>query len=263
MSIQLAVHGLSYAYTDDTVLDDISLTINPGEVVSFVGPNGTGKSTFLKCVDRILKIRHGTVYIGPRSIQQLSQTELAKHVGYVPQSQNSHFPITVYDAVMLGRRPYIAWRESKADRMIVEETLALLKLSDLASRDFSHLSGGQRQRVLIARALVQRPDVILLDEPTSNLDLKYQLDVMALVASLAQRKGLVVIDAIHDLNLAARYSHKTAFLREGRIHAWGKPKDVLTASNIKAVYDVDVTVKKEDGIVYVVPAMTVRGEEAL
>lgn len=254
MSAQLAVENLSFAYIDETILDDISVTIHPGEVVSFVGPNGTGKSTFLKCIDGILKIRYGTVYIGERDIRQLSQSQLAKHVGYVPQSQTSRFPITVYDVVMLGRRPYISWRESREDRAVVEETLALLHLSSLANRFFSQLSGGQRQRVLIARALAQNPDIILLDEPTSNLDLKHQLDVMTLVAKLACEKGIVVLVAIHDLNLAARYSHKIVLIHEGRIHDWGTPEEVLTVTNIKDVYDVDVLIKQEHGFVYVIPA---------
>lgn len=255
--MRLQIKNLGFSYGSTEILRGINMWLNPSEVLGIVGPNGTGKSTLLRCIDRIL-IPEGEVLLDGQEISGMSRVELAKRIGYVPQSMTGIFPATVFDMVLLGRRPHLSWRSSEEDIDKVLEMLDLMDIKDLAMRNFNETSGGQQQKVLIARALAQDVDILLLDEPTSNLDIKHQLEVMEILTELSRTKGISVMMAIHDLNLASRYSDRIIMLNGGGIRDEGDPASVLTAENIRSVYDVDVVVRNEDGKPYMIPVRSSR-----
>ncbi|QGP93843.1 putative siderophore transport system ATP-binding protein YusV [Neomoorella glycerini] len=261
--MKLAVDGLSFNYDSQPVLNEVTLTIDPGEIVTIIGPNGSGKSTFLRCLARILLPARGVIYLDGRNITNLSGRALAMLLGYVPQEGTKVFPLTVYEAVLLGRRPYITWAVGQRDRQVVEEILRFLQLEPLAGKTLGNLSGGEKQRVMIARALAQEPRVILLDEPTSNLDIRHQLEVLGILEFLAWKKRMTVLMVLHDLNLAARFSQKLVLLHQGRIFASGSPQAVLTPENIRAVYDVEARVREDDLGVQVLPICPANGRAKL
>ena len=244
MGLKLTINHLSFSYSSSPILKGIDLALDLGEVLSIVGPNGSGKSTLLKCINRILKTKGNTVFVDGKDINKLNLKELSKIMGYVPQSSVSVFPFTVFDIVMMGRTPYIHWSPSEQDYEIVAETLDFLGLSDLAMRHFNELSGGEQQKVIIARALAQQPKILLLDEPTSNLDIKHQLEILCILKDLAQSKHCSIIVAMHDLNMASRFSDKMLMLKKGCIFAVGAPEKVLTEENIEAVYGIKAKVTK-------------------
>lgn len=251
--MRLTVTGVCFSYDSARTLDDVNLEVAEGEVLSIVGPNGSGKSTLLKCIDRILRPRQGVVKLGDQDVRRMGLRQLARSIAYVPQSAPAGMQCTVFDAVLLGRRPHINWRVSQKDAQIASETLISMGLDGLAMRQFNELSGGERQKVLIARALAQEPAVMLLDEPTSNLDLRHQLEVMRLISSAVRDKRISAIMAIHDLNLASRFSDRIIFLREGRVYAAGAPPAVLTPDNISAVYGVHVVVNNDTPSPHIIP----------
>lgn len=257
--MKLAVEGLSFNYDSQPVLNEVTLTIDPGEIVTIIGPNGSGKSTFLRCLARILLPAQGVIYLDGRNITDLPGRALARLLGYVPQEGTRVFPLTVYEAVLLGRKPYITWAVGQRDRQVVEEILRFLQLEPLAGKSLDNLSGGEKQRVMIARALAQEPRVILLDEPTSNLDIRHQLEVLGILQFLAWKKKMTVLMVLHDLNLAARFSQKLVLLHQGRIFASGSPQAVLTPENIRAVYGVEARVRKDDLGVQVLPICPANG----
>ncbi|GAW92203.1 ABC transporter ATP-binding protein [Calderihabitans maritimus] len=258
----IEVKRLHFSYGSCPVLEDVTLEVEKGEVVSLVGPNGSGKTTLLKCLNKILKPKKGTVLLMGKDVSKMNLKELARLSGYVPQNGVRAFPSTVFDIVLLGRRPYIEWRVSLRDKEIVSDLLRLMGLEEMALRDFNELSGGQKQKVLIARAFAQEPEILLLDEPTSNLDLKHQLEVMNLVSSTAKEKGVAAIISMHDLNLASRFSDKMVFLREKRIYAIGRPEEVLTPDNVRAVYGVETVVNKDSGRPYIIPLEPLQAPKA-
>ncbi len=249
----LTVKGVQFSYESMRVLENMDLEVMDGEVVSLVGPNGSGKSTFLKCLNRILKPQRGAILVREKSIRELGLREVAQMLGYVPQSVSHAFPSTVFDTVLLGRRPHISWTVSARDKEIVTQTLMLMGLGEFSFRSFDELSGGEKQTVLIARAMAQEPEILLLDEPTSNLDLRHQLEVLTLICEVVRQKGISAIMAIHDLNLASRFSDRIIFLKEGKVWAAGKPSQVLTPENIRNVYGVDVIVNNEMPSPHVIP----------
>jgi iron complex transport system ATP-binding protein len=211
-------------------------------MLSIVGPNGSGKSTLLKCINRILKTKQNTVLIDGKDTSKLNLKELSKIMGYVPQSSTSTFPFTVFDVVLMGRKPYIHWNLSERDNEIVAEMLDFLGIGELSMRHFNELSGGEQQKVIVARALAQQPQILLLDEPTSSLDIKHQLEILCILRSLAQTKHCSVIVAMHDLNLAGRFSDRMLMLKQGCIFAVGTPDAVLTEENIESVYGIKARV---------------------
>ena len=251
--MKLRIRGVTFSYGSIPALNDVSIEVEASEVLGIVGPNGAGKSTLLRCINRILKPQRGAVLLDGADVSGMSMLEVARRMGYVPQNSPMVFPTTVFDVVLMGRRPHLSWRCSADDVKKVLEVLKALRIEDLAMRDFTELSGGQQQKVLIARALAQEPEVLLLDEPTSNLDVRHQLEVMELLRTLADEKKLVVVMAIHDLNLAARFADKIVMLNAGRIFAAGKPADVLTPKNISRVYGVDAVVSEVSGKPFILP----------
>lgn len=242
MALKLKINKLSFNYASVNILKDVEFAVDAGEILSIVGPNGSGKSTLLRCINRILKTRQNTVLIDGKDISKLNLKELSKIMGYVPQASACTFPFTVFDVVLMGRKPYIHWSLSERDYEIVAETLGFLGIKELAMRHFNELSGGEQQKVIIARALAQEPQVLLLDEPTSSLDIKHQLEILLMLQCLAKSKHCSVIMAIHDLNLASRFSDRILMLKKGCIFAAGVPETVLTEDNIAAVYGVKARV---------------------
>lgn len=251
--MRLQIRDLSFSYGSTQILKDISMELGASDVLGIVGPNGAGKSTLIRCIDRILVPQHGTVLLDGQEMGQMSSMEIAKKIGYVPQSISNTFPATVFDTVLMGRRPHLGWRSSEEDIDVVLEVLTMLKIKYLAMRDFNEISGGQQQKVLIARALAQDAEILLLDEPTSNLDIRHQLEVMEILTKLVKKRGLSVMMAIHDLNLASRYSDRIIMLNGGGIRDAGDPVSVLTAENIQSVYGAEVIVKHEAGKPYIIP----------
>lgn len=250
--MSLDIDKLSFGYNlNQTVLADISFSIDENEFISVVGPNGTGKTTLLKCINRILCPQAGAVTFNGNSIMNWQQKDIARIIAYAPQYANGAWPMQVINAVMMGRLPHAKGRYSALDREIVFSILQKMELEKFAFRDIRHLSGGERQKVAVARALAQQPKIVILDEPTSNLDLKNQLQILDLIASLCKAEHLAVIMSIHDLNLAAMFSDKMIMLKDARIYACGSPDSVLTQDNIAAVYGVDVSVTMEEGCKHV------------
>ena len=250
--VNITIKSLTFGYNGSMILDNLNLVVEDSEVLGLVGPNGSGKTTLIKCMDKILKPK-GSILIDGRDIDTVSRTELAIRLGYVPQSSSTPLATTVFDTVLMGRRPHISWRVSDSDLDKVADILGLLHLEYLAMRDFSQLSGGQKQKVLIARALAQEPEVLLLDEPTSSLDMKHQLEVMETISSLVKEKKISAVMALHDLNLASMFVDKLAILKGGKIYAAGEPIDLLNAKNIRDVYGVEAVVMNNLDRPYIVP----------
>jgi iron complex transport system ATP-binding protein len=242
LALKLTIKKLSFKYDGVQVLKDVNLEVKLGEMLSIVGPNGSGKSTLLKCINRILKTQQNTVLIDGEDTSKLKLKELSKIMGYVPQSSTNTFPFTVFDIVLMGRKPYIHWSLSERDTEIVAEMLDYLGIGNLAMRHFNELSGGEQQKVIIARALAQQPQFLLLDEPTSSLDIKHQLEILCILKSLAKTSHCSVIVAMHDLNLASRFSDRMLMLKKGGIFTDGTPDTVLTEQNIESVYGVKTQV---------------------
>lgn len=232
------VNNLSFNYAGVPILNDVEFNVGLGELVAIVGPNGSGKSTLLKCINRILKPKQNSVLINGVDSGRLSVKELSMMMGYVPQTSVSAFPFTVFDVVMMGRKPYIHWSIGERDSEIVALMLDFLGIGHLALRHFSELSGGEQQKVIIARALAQQPEILLLDEPTSSLDIRHQLEILCILRGLAQSGGRSVVVTLHDLNLASRFSDRIILLKKGCVFAIGSPKEVITSQNIKTVYGI-------------------------
>jgi iron complex transport system ATP-binding protein len=255
--VKLKVNNVEFGYGSTPVLEGISMDLDSSEIIGIVGPNGAGKSTLIRCVDRILTPGGGTILLDETDISTLSRMEIAKRMGYVPQTTTRVFPATVFDTVLMGRRPHLGWKSSDADVDKVLEILELLGIMEFAMRDFNEISGGQQQKVLIARALAQEADILLLDEPTSNLDIRHQLEVMEIMTNIVHKKKISAVMAIHDLNLAARYTSRILMLNGGRIFAAGNPESVLTSENIRRAYGVEALVKSDGERPYIIPVRPV------
>ncbi len=245
--MELKVNDVSFSYSSVPVLHDVSFELKDNELVSILGPNGVGKSTLIHCINKILSPTSGTVMIDGRDVSEIKLKELAKEIGYVPYSANDSFPLSVIDTVMIGRHPYSRWGTLDKDLDIVYETLRMLGISHLAMRAFNELSAGQHQKIVLARGLVQEPRVLLLDEPTSNLDIRHQIEVTHLLKELSREKNMLVIMISHDLNLAATYSDNVIMMSKGTIYDVGRPEDVITEESIKAVYNVNSEVIMRNG----------------
>ncbi len=245
----LTLEGVDFAYGKGKLtLKDITLDIRNPQLISIIGPNGVGKSTLIHCINKILSPTHGIVMVDETDVSEIKIKDLAKKIGYVPYSASDTFPLTVVDTILMGRNPHSKWRgDLHEDMNIVKEVLDLMDIRSLAMRPFNELSAGQHQRVMLARGLAQEPEILLLDEPTANLDIKHQMDVIRTLKKLSVRKKIVVIMISHDLNLAAKYSDNIIMMSEGTIYAVGRPSDVINGESIKAVYDVDAEVIVREG----------------
>ncbi|CDG36232.1 putative ABC transporter ATP-binding protein MJ0089 [Acetivibrio thermocellus BC1] len=247
----LNVHGIEFKYTSLPTLKDVSFGLNGGEFMAILGNNGAGKSTLLKCINRILKPRKGVVYLGEDRVSALTRMQVAQRIGYVAQ-RNEAGRFTVFDAVLLGRKPYIKWDVGQEDIEIVDDVLKRMGLNHLVLRYLDELSGGELQKVVIARALVQEPDVMLLDEPTNNLDLKNQIEVLKIVKETVADRGIAAVVVMHDINLALRFADKFLLLKDGIVHGCGG-LEVITEENIEEVYGLPVRMEKINDLPVVVP----------
>ncbi len=247
----LEVSGVKFSYNSHPVLENITFSLPRGKILALLGINGAGKSTLLKCLNRILKPQAGTILINKEDISSLTSNQVAVRFGYVPQ-KNSQDNMTVFELVLLGRKPYIKWSASQRDLRVVEDIINVMGLNHLANRNANQLSGGEIQKIILARALAQEPKVLLLDEPTSNLDLKNQLQVMDLMKKAVRTQGLTAVVSIHDINLAFRYADYFLMLKDHRIYTLA-PKEHITAKIIEDVYGISVAMGTIDGYRVVLP----------
>lgn len=232
---------------EQAILNDISLAVRPGEMIGLIGPNGAGKSSLLRVLGGLWPASGGTIHLDGRPLRSSSTREVARLVAHVPQSTAMDFAFTVREVVLMGRSPYLSrfQIEGPEDRRVAEEAMRMMAVHDLAERFINTLSGGERQRVFIARALAQQPRLLLLDEPTANLDVRHQLSMLAMVARLVREEGLSVIAAIHDLDLAAHTCDRLVLLHEGRILADAAPEQVLSPDNLAHAFHVEARVFRD------------------
>ena len=249
--MHITLRNITFRYEKEPVLSGIHAEIDRGDMVALVGPNGSGKSTLIKCINGILTVREGDVLIDGISVRSIPAVERARKMAYVPQTEQKSVPVQVFDAVLLGRKPYIQWRPSRSDYDSTAEILQRLDLEDVAMREVHKLSGGQQQRVYIARALNQQPDILLLDEPTANLDLKYQMETLELLRDLA-RDGITIVIAMHDINMASLFASRVMMLKNGAVFASGGP-EIVTAEHVEQLFGVKVRVVHENGTRFIVP----------
>ncbi len=250
--MSLAIEQLHFRYNGTPVLDQIDLEVDAGELVMILGPNGVGKTTLLKCLNGIHRPKSGAVLVENRDVLRMKSRDVARIISYVPQ-RTEPVRLTVFDTVLLGRKPHIVWQPGKRDLKIVDAALKLLDLDELALRYADELSGGELQKVVIARALVQEPRLLLLDEPTSALDLKNQVQILSLIRRVVEQHNITAVMTMHDINSALRYGDRFCFLRDGNIYAFCDLSR-LDASMIEAVYGVAVTLHQVAGRALVVPA---------
>lgn len=251
--MRIKLEDVVVKYGKYAAADGVSFDVGPGEVVSIIGPNGSGKSTIIKSIAQIIQPSSGRISLNGRDLSTIDISEIAKLIGYVPQNFHYLFYSNVMETVLLGRKPHIKWKVSKNDLDIVQKALENMGITGMAGKFMDELSGGEKQKVYIARTLAQQPQLYLLDEPTSNLDLKHQIEVLEITKRLTKDQGASMIVALHDLNLALKYSDKVAMMQKGRLYAFGKPEDVLTVQNINSVYGVEAVVVESGYGKYIVP----------
>jgi iron complex transport system ATP-binding protein len=244
MTPRLQARDLALGYGDNLVVDGLDVDVHDGTVTAVIGPNGCGKSTMLRALGRLLSVRRGHVLLDGERIDRLPTKEVAKKLAVLPQSPIAPEGLTVTDLVARGRHPHQAWYRqwSADDEQVVAEALAWTGMTEFGERTLDQLSGGQRQRAWIAMALAQGTDLLLLDEPTTFLDLATQVDVLDLVERLNREAGRTVVMVLHDLNLAARYSGRLIAMRAGRVIADGTPSEVLTATMLQEVFGLEAQV---------------------
>lgn len=247
----IELKDIYFSYNHSPVIRGISHRFEKGSFSAILGPNGSGKTTLIRLINHILKPQKGEINIAGEDIKELSIRDIARKIAYVPQFQNTVFPATVFDTILLGRNPYIRWKPVTDDKLITSEIIEKLHLKDVALKNINHLSGGQRQKVFIARALAQQPSIILLDEPTANLDIRHQYEVLELLVNLS-RTGITIVMAIHDLNQALRYCPEFLILDDGRIVARGG-NEVFSEELIEKVYKVKVKIFRESHQVFILP----------
>ncbi|MEQ8170142.1 MAG: ABC transporter ATP-binding protein [Candidatus Eremiobacterota bacterium] len=241
------IKEMTFGYRKDLILKKLTFQVSEGEFLSITGPNGTGKSTLLRLMSGFLKPSEGSVMFMGQNLITFNQSEFAKHVAFVLQDSFVNFPYTVREIVTMGRFPFIGTfqNESKYDKNIVNIAMEKTGILNLSERPVTELSGGERQRVMIAKALAQTPAVLILDEPTSSLDINYQVDILDVIKLLNKDEHLTVIMVAHDLNLACQYSDRLLLLSKGSIYASGPPSDVITEENIYNVFSLHVNIDKE------------------
>ncbi len=256
----LDVRELSYAYSGDIVLEDIGFTVEKGAVLVILGPNGAGKTTLLKCINRIFSPRTGEVMIKECPVRRMSIREIAREIAYVAQkSQGGR--ITVFDAVLMGRIPHLGFRPKRQDLEKTDAVLTLLNLAGKGLKTLDTLSGGELQKVAIARALVQETDLLLMDEPTSSLDLKNQTEILELVRAIAKSHNIGVVMTMHDLNAALRYADQYICLKDHRVSGAGIIEEI-SPELVGRVYGVEVEIIRHKGCPMVIPVNTIDRKNA-
>ncbi len=236
--IELEMRNVTLGYNHQPVLRDITLKAAPGEMVGLIGPNGSGKSTIVKALSRVMQPDSGEIAVNSREINKIPRRELACMIGVVPQMPLLPSAFTAFEIVLMGRNPHLGMfqSEDQRDYALVWQAMKMTGTDPLANRHVNELSGGEIQCVLIARVLVQETEAILLDEPTANLDIGRQVEILDLIKRLCSENNLTVIAAIHDLNLAAQYCDRVILIHQGHVHAEGTPREVITEGNMRQVY---------------------------
>ena len=238
----ITLNNLSFRYEQDWILDDLSISIPRGAFVAVIGPNGCGKSTLLKTICRMLLPQKGTVQIKGKELGKYGHRELAREVAMVHQHTSANFGLTCEEVVMMGRYPYqTTWKwENSEDSRITKECMMYCGVWEFRKRSMSELSGGEFQRLMIAKALAQQTDIVLMDEPVASLDLKYQIEILRLCRQLISEKGITIIAPIHDINLAMQFSDLTIIMDKGKIVAYGETRETISHINIENLYDIKV-----------------------
>lgn len=245
MTSLLSAEKISFAYANAPTLFDIDFALDGGALRALLGPNGSGKTTLLKILTGILPPGQGIVKYQGADLKTMTRRDIAKRIALVPQELNMQFGFSVRQMVMLGRTPHVSalGGPSKNDRDVVERVMEMTEIRDMHERIITELSGGEQQRVVIAMALAQEPQVLLLDEPTVHLDINHQIEILDLVRKLNRERGLTVLATMHDLNLAALYFDDLVLLERGRIVAQGAPAQVLSAERIREVFNANVLIQ--------------------
>lgn len=244
MTPLLKLEEVAVGYPGRTVLENVSLAVEPGEMLAVVGPNGVGKTTLIKAGSGVLPVMAGRVRVVDEDVSRMSPDRRARRIGVVPQATNVPPVFTAEQVVLMGRTPYLGWleREGESDRQAARAAMERTSTEELADRPMGELSGGEQQRVMVARALAQAAQVLLLDEPTAHLDLRHQDETLKLIRALADEEGLGVLIALHDLNLVARFSDRVALLSDGTVRGQGDPREVLTPADLAHAYGVEIHV---------------------
>jgi len=248
----LKVEKLSAGYGSKKIIRELSLSFEEGKVYAILGPNGVGKSTFLKALFGLIKPYLGAIYLNGEELSKLSLKELAKRLSYLPQKTSSLPSLTVYETILLGRRPYFVFEPKERDYAVVEGLISELSLGELAFRRLEELSGGELQKVLLARALAQEPKVLLLDEPINHLDPKNQLEILKILRTLTKNKNLITLIVLHDLNLALRFANFFIFLKDGKVFAQGDEK-IITPELVSRIYEISVEIITFQGKKILIP----------
>lgn len=261
---RLECSSLSFRYDGPKVLDGVGFSVAPGEVLGLVGPNGSGKSTLLRVLAGLADPASGEVRVDGVSLASLKRPQIARRIGFVPQDFELAFPFTALEVVLTGRHAHLPWPglERAEDLTIARQAMEDVGIEHLAERNFYALSGGERQRTVIAAALAQQPRLLLLDEPTSNLDLHYQEQVLTVIHDLAASSGLSAILVVHDLNVAMAWCPRVVLLSTGQMLADAPPAEVLTEARLNEVYGSGAQVRTQDGRTAILPAGPLRGQGA-
>ena len=238
----IEANSISFRYHKDWVLEDVSFRVEKGEFVGVIGPNGSGKTTLLKILYRLLSPQKGEILFELVPMKKMDRTDIARRIAVVAQETQLLFPFSVLETVLMGRSPYLGHLmfESEKDLEISKRAMEGTNILPFSQRPMDELSGGERKRVFIARALAQEPEVILLDEPTANLDIHHQIDFLDLILTLNRERGLTIVMASHDMNIASEFCDRLILLRGGRIYKMGTPEEVITKENIESVYGCEV-----------------------
>ena len=247
----LSVRDLMFSYGETPILKGVSFDAEPNTIISILGPNGTGKTTLLKCLCNLHRPQEGSITIDGKEVLEMPNREIAKHIGFVPQSTPPSRN-TVFDTALIGRKPHMDWGMTKRDYEITWEILKALKLDHLALRKSNEISGGEFQKVQIARAIIQEPDVLILDEPSNNLDISNQHRTMHTIMDFVRSRGMCTIMTMHDINLAVHYSDKLLFLKDGKVAAYGG-MEIVTEDLIEQVYGIESEIIYHRGVPLVVP----------
>lgn len=247
----LEVLELGFSYGGRKVLDGVNLSADSNSILSILGPNGVGKTTLLRCICGLHRQSEGSVLVDGREIGEYSPRELARLIAYVPQKANATHT-TIFDAVLMGRRPHIGWSVTDEDMEVAWECLESLGLSDMSLDYIDEISGGEFQKVQVARAMAQEPKLLILDEPSNNLDIANQHITMSMLDKVARERGLCTVMTMHDINLAAFYSDRFLFMKGGKVAAFGG-RETITSDTIGDVYGMDVDILDHGGMPVVVP----------
>jgi iron complex transport system ATP-binding protein len=247
----LEVSGVTFSYRSRAVLNDVTFSVNENEILGIMGPNGVGKTTLLKCINLLLKPTGGSILLDRNDISSWNIREIAEKIGYVSQRIETN-RITAFDAILLGRHPHFGVTLTESDLEKVDAAISMIDLQDLSLQYINEMSGGELQKVAIARAMVQEPRVMLLDEPTSNLDLHNQVEILKIMRQITRQHAMAVIMTMHDLNMALRFMDRFIFLKDGSIFSYGSRVEI-TSEMIEEVYNIPVSLIEVDGYPVVIP----------